>query len=126
MVQLKKLLLINASFSFFCGFVMLSFSGMLQSFFGFSNAYVFPIIGGNLLFFAACVYLVAMKFLNQKLLINIISSLDGLWVIGSIVISGFQLFNLTSNGYLAISLVAMLIGYFGYSQYSLNQRIGNV
>lgn len=121
MKQLKKYLTFNAIFSFLSGFIMIFYSDFLQSLFGFDNPYVFPIIGGNLLFFAAVVYVVSVRYLDNKLFINIISSLDGLWVIGSIVISGFQLFGLTSNGYLIISLVAMWIGYLGYQQYSYNK-----
>lgn len=100
---------------------MIIFSNFLQSIFGFENPYVFPMIGGNLLFFSAVVFLVSVRYLDNKLFINIISALDGLWVIGSIVISGFQLFGLTSNGYLIISTVAMWIGYLGYQQYSYNR-----
>jgi hypothetical protein len=121
MEQLKKHLTFNAIFSLFSGFIMIFYSASLQSIFGFENSYVFPIIGGNLLFFAAVVYLVSVRYLDHKLFVNIISTLDGLWVIGSIIISGFQLFELSSNGYLIISTVAMWIGYLGYQQYLYNR-----
>lgn len=122
MEQLKKHLTYNAIFSLFSGFIMIFYSNFLQSLFGFENPYVFPMIGGNLLFFSAVVFFVSVRYLDNKLFVNIISALDGLWVIGSIIISGFQLFGLTSNGYLIISIIAMWIGYLGYQQYSYNQE----
>lgn len=121
MVQLKKYLTINAFFSLFSGLLMIFYSNFLQSIFGFENPYVFPAIGANLLFFSVVVFLVSVKYLDNKFFINIISILDGLWVVGSIIISGFKLFGLTSNGYMIISIIAIWIGYLGYQQYSYNK-----
>jgi hypothetical protein len=120
MNKLKMYLSINSTFSAFSGLVMLLFSSQLNNFFNLSHLYVFPFIGANLLAFSAFVYYVSQKQLSNKLLVNIISSLDALWVLGSIVIIGLGLFNLSSIGYIAIFIVAVWIGFLGFQQYQHN------
>ncbi len=122
MKELQKYLTINSLFSGISGVGMLLFSSMLNAFFNVSNLYVFPFFGINLLIFALFVGYVAQKKLNDKRFVNLISALDALWVVGSFGIVIFQLFGLSSNGYIAISLVAVWIGFLGYKQ-SVNNNI---
>ena len=121
MNELKKFLKINSLFSMACGVVMLSFSDKLNSFFNINNEYIFPVIGFNLMFFSILVYYVYQKHLSNKLLVNIISSLDALWVIGSLIIILFDLFNLSNNGKIIIGLIAVWIAFLGYKQFKYNQ-----
>ena len=122
MKELQKYLTINSLFSGISGAVMLLFSSALNTFFNLSNPYIFPILGVNLLVFALIVGYVAQKQLHNKSLVNLISGLDGLWVIGSLGIILFQLFDLSSNGYIAIGLVAVWIGFLGYKQFQNNKK----
>ena len=124
MDELKKYLTLNSVFSAFSGLTMLVLTSTLNNFFNITNQYVFPFIGVNLLVFSLIVWYVSRKQLNNKLLVNIISFLDGLWVIGSLVIILFGFFELSKNGYLLIGLVAIWIAFLGYKQFKNNKSQG--
>lgn len=121
MDELKKYLTLNSAFSAFSGLTMLVLTSTLNNFFNITNQYVFPFIGVNLLVFSLIVWYVSRKQLNNKLLVSIISFLDGLWVLGSLIIILFGLFNLSQNGYLLIGLVAIWIAFLGYKQFKNNK-----
>ena len=122
MNELKKFLLINSFFSIACGTIMLFFSIKLNSFFNINNEFIFQVIGLSLIFFSILVYYVSLKHLRNKLLVNIISLLDAVWVIGSLIIILFDLFNLSNNGKIIIGLVAVWIAFLGYKQFKNNQK----
>lgn len=121
MDELKKYLTLNSAFSAFSGLTMLVLTSTLNNFFNITNQYVFPFIGVNLLVFSLIVWYVSRKQLNNKLMVNIISFLDGLWVLGSLIIILFGLFGLSKNGYLLVGLVAMWIAFLGYKQFKNNK-----
>ena len=121
MKELKKYLTINSFFSAISGLSMVLFPSTFDTFFNIEYPYVFSILGINLLVFAFMVGFVAQKQLGNKQLVNLISGLDGLWVLGSLGIIIFQLFDLSSGGYIAIGLVAVWIGFLGYEQYKNNK-----
>ena len=121
MNTLKKYLSINSIFSAISGLTMLLFSNKLNILFAIDNAYVFPMIGANLLLFSAIVCYVSNKQLTNKMFVNLISILDLLWVIGSFAIVGFKLFNISNTGNIAISIVAIWIAFLAYKQYSNNK-----
>jgi hypothetical protein len=121
MNELKKYLSINSLFSLASGAIMLAFSNTLNAFFNIENTFVFPVLGLNLLTFSAIVWYVSRKQLHNKLLVNIISGLDALWVVGSLAIIAFGLFGLSQNGTILIGLVAAWIGFLGYKQFQNNQ-----
>ena len=100
---------------------MLIISSKLNDLFNIDNAYVFPIIGANLLVFSAFVLFVAKKQLANKTLVNIITTLDFLWVLGSIVIVGFGIFNISKVGNIFISIVAVWIAFLAYQQFKNNK-----
>jgi hypothetical protein len=122
MNELKKYLTINSLFSAISGAIMVLFPNDLNTFFNVSISYIFSILGINLLIFALIVGYVAQKQLHNKSLVNLISGLDGLWVVGSLGIIIFQLFDLSQNGYIAIGLVAIWIGFLGYKQFQNNKK----
>lgn len=119
--ELKKHLTINSGFSLTTGLGMLFFSNALNAFFNIENAYVFPVIGLNLIGFAIFVGYVSSKQLTNKMLVNLISGLDGLWVLGSFIIILFGLFDLSQNGNILIGIVAVWIGFLGYKQFVNNK-----
>lgn len=119
--ELKKYLTINSGFSLTTGVGMLFFSNALNAFFNIENAYVFPVIGLNLIGFAIFVGYVSSKQLTNKMLVNLISGLDGFWVLGSFIIILFGLFDLSQNGNILIGIVAVWIGFLGYKQFVNNK-----
>lgn len=121
MKELKKYLTINSLFSAISGFTMLFLAGRLIELFNISNNYVFPIIGANLLFFSAFVWYVSQKQLSNKMLVNIISFLDLLWVFGSFAIVAFGFFDLSKVGNILIIMVAIWIAFLAYKQFTNNK-----
>jgi hypothetical protein len=120
MKTLKTYLRINAIFSLLSGILMAHYSDELLKFFGiFNNKFVFDIIGLSLIVFTLFVWYVSTKQLQNVMLVKLISFLDILWVLGSLVIVVFQLFGLSSNGYILISVVAIWIGFLAYKQLKL-------
>lgn len=122
MTSLKTYLRINSIFSLVSGILMAQFSDQLLYFFDIEidrNKYIFDILGAGLIIFSIFVWYVSSKQLNHKPLIRIISLLDMLWVTCSLIIVIFQLFNLSVNGYLLISIVALWIAFLGYKQLQL-------
>lgn len=116
-MALKRYLLINSCFSLFTGILMLILTQQLNMFFDITNSWVFRIIGLNLVLFSLFVLFVALSKPIKQLLVKIIISLDALWVIGSISIIVFRLFQLSPIGYLLIGIIALLIGFLAFKQY---------
>ncbi|MDD5150465.1 MAG: hypothetical protein PHC28_08265 [Flavobacterium sp.] len=121
MKELKKYLTINSIFSVLSGLTMLLFSTYLKKFFNINNNYVFPVIGSNLLIFSIFVWYVYSKQLTNKLLVTIITIFDVLWVFGSFFILLFGLFDLSKNGKVITTIVAVWIAFLAYSQFKNNK-----
>lgn len=117
MNELKRYLTINSIFSAVCGIAMIILPVGLSSFFDIVNPYVFPVIGLNLIIFSLFVWYVSRKHLTNKTLVNLISGLDALWVLGSLIIVLFGLFELSKNGNILIVFVAIWIAFLGYKQF---------
>lgn len=120
MKELKKYLTINSIFSAFSSLTMLLFSSNLNKLFNIDNVYVFPIIGSNLLIFAAFVSYVSSRQLTNKNLVATITVLDALWVLGSFAIVSFGLFDLSKEGNTLVSIVAVWIVFLVYKQFKFN------
>lgn len=120
MKELKKYLTINSVFSAISGLTMLLFSTNLNNLFNIDNVYVFPIIGSNLLIFSGFVWFVSSRQLTTKILVTTITVLDALWVLGSLVIVSLGLFNLSQDGNILISIVAVWIAFLAYKQLKYN------
>ena len=67
--------------------------------------------------FSVFVFYVSRRQLTNKILVNIISGLDALWVLGSLFIIMLGLFDLSIIGYIIIGVVAVWIAFLGYKQY---------
>ena len=121
MKSLKGVLQINAGFSTFSGLAMLIGSGLLARVFGLMNGIPFLVIGIGLILFGGFVFFTSKKQLNNRKLVQQITGLDALWVLGSLAIVVFQLFGLSSTGYITITVVMVIIAYFAISQYRLTK-----
>ena len=120
MKELKKYLTINSIFSAISGLTMVLFSNNLNKVFKIDHINIFPYIGTNLLVFAAFVWYVSRKQLTNKTLVTTITTLDLLWVLGSLVIVGLGLFDLSQDGNILISIVAVWIAFLAYKQFKYN------
>lgn len=115
--NLKKYLTVNSLFSGICGLFMVLFSRNLNTFFNIKNEYIFPVIGANLLIFSMFVFYVSRNQISNNILVKIITTLDVFWVLGSLIIVSLGLFNLSSSGYILISLVAFWIAFLAFKQF---------
>lgn len=118
--QLKKYLIVNSIFSFLSGLSMLLFSNKLNDLFEINDPHLFPIIGVNLLIFSAFVFFISIKHLSKKVLVTTISILDLLWVVGSLAILAFGLFEISMIGKILMSFVAIWIAFLAYKQHQNN------
>ncbi|MFT5725386.1 MAG: hypothetical protein ACI9JN_002511 [Bacteroidia bacterium] len=122
MNHLKKYLIINSAFSSFSGILLIFAASSLNALFAISNTLILPFVGANLLVFSLFVYYVAVRQLKNKSLVNLITSLDLAWVIGSLIIVLGQLFSLSIIGYIIILVVSFWIGYLGWMQFKYNRQ----
>jgi hypothetical protein len=116
MKQLKLYLKINYLFSAITGLTMLLLPNSLNKIFAIHNTFVFPTIGVNLLIFSAFVWFVSRKQLSNKTLVTIITGLDIIWVLGSLLIIMFGLFGLSNVGNILTAMVAIFIAFLAYKQ----------
>lgn len=123
MKELEKWMSINATFSAFNGLSMFLFNDQIQALLGFQQSSVLLIIGAGLVVFSIGILYVITKRLGNKQLVHTISLLDGFWVLGSLLIVIFQLFDLSPIGYGIISVIAIIVGLFGYQQYRHNRKL---
>lgn len=113
--------MLNSAFSALSGLLLTFASNMFNSLMGISNTLILPIIGINLLVFSLMVYYVAVKQLKNKSLVNLITTLDLLWVIGSLALIVFQWFDLSTTGYIVIGCVSIWIAYLAFMQFKYNK-----
>lgn len=116
-MKAKKWLIANAVFSTISGLVLIIDNSPMQELFGFSNDFVFPVLGVGLLIFAGMVFRVAIKKSGDRKEVQSISFADFGWVAGSIVLIAFRPFELTTTGYIVIAAVALVVALFGIQQY---------
>lgn len=116
MKELKIYLKINSIFSLACGISMVVFFNELNAVFNIQNQYVFPVIGISLIAFSFFVGYVSYKYFSNRILATIISLLDALWVLGSLVIIILGLFDLSNSGYIIMGIVAAWIAFLAYKQ----------
>lgn len=116
MTSLKKYLLLNASFSGISGVSLVLFSSKFMSLFGLNDALIFIVLGVGLLGFSGFVFWVTLKKESNKKLVQLITIMDLLWVIASLIIFWLKAFDLTNIGYTIITLVALWIAFLAFQQ----------
>ena len=116
-IKLKTALLANAIFSSLSGIAILLFSNWLSQLMGIGNEFILPVIGSGLVLFAATIVYHATRAsinLNQ---VKLIIAQDLAWVVGSLIVIVFSLFNLTTIGYLLVGVVAVAVADFAWLQW---------
>ncbi|MCR9250966.1 MAG: hypothetical protein NXI20_11095 [bacterium] len=123
MKELKLWLGLNAGFSTASGLVAIIFNKGIQEAFGFHEPTVLPGLGVGLILFGAYLLFVISRKAHDRNVVNSICYADAGWVIGSIVIVGFSIFQLSMTGYITISIIALIVAVFGYQQFRYNKLL---
>jgi hypothetical protein len=116
MKTLKNVLLINAVSSGATGIGLLVLGKFISGLFGVSQPYAFWEVGIFLIGFSVFVFAEGVKNPPRQNRVVLISILDSTWVLASFVIVGFQLFDLTTPGYVLITGVALWVAAMAYLQ----------
>ncbi|MGB0369406.1 MAG: hypothetical protein ACPGD8_08365 [Flavobacteriales bacterium] len=116
-ISLKTALLANATFSSLSGIGMLLFSNWLSEIMGITNKWVLPVIGSGLILFAITIVYNATRPSISANQVKLIIAQDLAWVIGSLVVIIFGLFNLTTIGYLLVGVVTVAVADFAWLQW---------
>jgi len=113
---LKYGLLGNAIFSCLTGLALLIAPSQIATFMGIPNPTLLMGIGIGLLPFAGQLILAFRRKPIRVGEIYYLSVLDGLWVLGSLIILLFDLVPFTTAGLIAFSLVALTVADFMFMQ----------
>lgn len=109
MTSLKNVLLINGVSSGATGLIFLVFGKFAATLFGASQPAPFWAVGVFLIAFAALVIAEGVQATPRPGRVMLITTLDTLWVVGSLIIVVLQLFDLSLMGYVLISGVALWV-----------------
>ena len=116
MTTLKNVLIINALSSGATGIILIVFAQFIATLFAIPQVQPFWGTGIFLIVFAALVLYTSSKNPISSSLVQLIIMLDSLWVVISIVIVLFHVFNLSLTGYVLISAVAIWVAAMAYLQ----------
>lgn len=121
--KLQNVLKANAVFSMLSGSAILFFGNSIAEMMNISNAIILMVIGVGLILFGSFVwYQVSRSNINIKKVKMIIIQ-DWIWVLGSILIIGLQLFQISFNGYILMGIVALIVADFAFFQNYYLKRI---
>lgn len=109
MTSLKNVLLINGVSSGATGLILIVFSQFTATLFDSPQPAPFWAVGAFLIVFAALVVTEGVRATPRPGRVMLITTLDTLWVAGSLIIVVLQLFSLSAIGYLLISGVALWV-----------------
>ena len=111
-IELKTVLLGNAVFSTVSGIAMLTFNGLLMEIMGIVLSWILPTIGAGLILFGLIIVYHATRPATSSFQVKLIIFQDVAWVLGSTIIIGFQLFELTTTGYVLMTVVGIAVADF--------------
>lgn len=114
MSSLQFFLLANAIFSMLCGISLIGFHKTIAKWFGRSKATPFWVLGIGLVIFSISVFIQVSR--PEAVGVFYIIVQDFIWVLASAGILIFKPFNITGKGYKYITLVALIVLFFGLGQ----------
>jgi hypothetical protein len=124
MITLKNVMLINAVSSGATGAGLVLASNLVANVFGTDKTQPFTGVGIFLIAFATLVYLASRQSPMNSNAVRLIVAGDTLWVVVSLVIVLFQIFNISMMGYLLIGAVAIWVAAMAFLQFNgLNQIV---
>ncbi len=108
-VNLKWALYTNAAFSATSGILLIVFHRYISALMGIPYSWILLIVGISLLLFVGMILYTVTRKQIQPLLVRAIIVQDWLWVVGSTMIVGFQLLDLSLLGYVLVVVVAIIV-----------------
>ena len=123
MNKLQKALGINVLFSAFTGLALITSHHTIALIFGFNHSTTFWIIGIALILFASTI--VYEMFRQKPLAVLWIIVQDMLWVLASIIILIFQVFEISKAGNISIAVVALIVFMMAINQSSALAQTDN-
>lgn len=106
----------NAAFSFITGLSLLLFADPLSQLMGATWPLVFQVIGAGLLPFALAVALTAQRKPLRPMHVAVISIMDAIWVLGTLVLAVGWPTALNATGWLVAAAVAVVVDIFCLAQ----------
>ena len=116
MSNLKKVLTLNAASSGATGILLIILNQFLANLFNTSHTSAFTEVGIFLVVFAGLVFIASFQNPPNFGLVRLIIWLDVLWVIASMIIVLFGIFQLSTIGYAMIAGVAAWVGLMAFLQ----------
>lgn len=113
---LKKVLLINALSSGITGAALVLASDLIAGVFATEQTQPFIGVGLFLLLFAAAVYLTGRQQAINPRAVRFVIAADAVWVFVSVAVVAFQVFAISTVGYLMISGVGIWVAAMAYLQ----------
>ena len=121
--KLQNVLKANAVFSMLSGSAILFFGNSIAEMMNISNAIILMVIGVGLILFGSFVWYQASRSNINIKKVKMIIIQDWIWVLGSILIIGLQLFQISFNGYILMGIVALIVADFAFFQNYYLKRI---
>jgi ribosome-associated toxin RatA of RatAB toxin-antitoxin module len=115
-MKLKYALRFNAVFSLITGLLLMLASSQTADLFAVQSNWLFLILGISLIFFAVVVYAVSSQKPIHPLYSLIITILDVIWVLASIVIILLNPFGISEMGNVLVGLVALVVFFIAIAQ----------
>ncbi|NML22936.1 hypothetical protein HHL16_18815 [Pseudoflavitalea sp. G-6-1-2] len=123
MLPLKTTLLVNAISSGFTGILLAAMPGMVAGIFGVNNTVPFFEVGVFLILFAAFVLIVATRKPISIRSVTIVTTLDILWVIGSIIAAMLLAGVVSTIGIVLIVAVAAWVALMALLQFKGSKTV---
>ena len=118
MTTLRNVLMINAISSGATGLILIVLPGFVAGLFETSSTRPFVGVGIFLVAFAILVFRASLQNPLRLPLVWLIIGLDSLWVIASLTVISFQLFEISTLGYVFIAAVAGWVALMAYLQFN--------
>ena len=115
-VKLRNVLKFNATFSTVSGIILILLHKTVASWMNAGNSLVLMFVGIALLLFAGSLFMTAYKKELSIKQVKFIILQDWLWVIGSFIIIALQAFQLNTQAYILIAIVALIVALFAMGQ----------
>ncbi|MDN5204556.1 hypothetical protein QQ008_24400 [Fulvivirgaceae bacterium BMA10] len=115
-IKLRNVLKFNATFSTVSGVILILLHKTVASWMNAGNSLVLMYIGIALLLFAGSLFMTAHKKELSIKQVKFIILQDWLWVIGSFIIIALQAFQLNTQAYILIAIVALIVALFAMGQ----------
>jgi hypothetical protein len=123
MTTLRNVLMINAVTSGITGLILAIVPGFVANLFATSNTTAFVSVGIFLFAFAVMVFIASFQNPLREKTVNIIITLDTLWVITSLAIIVLQVLDVSIVGYFLIAGVAAWVGFMAYLQFKGRKQL---